>query len=375
MKLNILFISSWFPSRVHSTLGNFVVAHAEAASLFNNVCVLYIKGDDIRQIEVEEQMHQNIKIVRVYYPKNQWLTGRLRAFKKGMNVYKEAAIRFDLVQLNMVWNEGWQAVYLKKFYQLPFVISDNWTGYHPEQRSELPWHIKMYMKWVANQAAMLLPVTKHLESAMRNLGFSKPSSIVANAVDLSTFQPNEIATDTTRFLHISHLDQAHKNIAGILNVWKKFADHHSNVHLSIGGDGDWKHWESEAKKRDIDFNSITFFGPQDKNGVAHLMQNSHCLVLFSNYENLPLVMVEAMACGLTVVATSVGGIAEHITQHPYHKLIERQQEQQLFDALVDTQREVAQVDRIAIHRYAVDHFSLESVGQAFSKAYNTVINA
>ncbi|MBI1267386.1 MAG: glycosyltransferase [Cryomorphaceae bacterium] len=373
MKLNILFISSWFPSRVHPTLGNFVVAHAEAAALFNDVSVLYIKGDDVNKIEIEEEQHHEIQIIRVYYPKEKKFIGRLQALKAGMEVFGKADKKFDVVQLNMVWNEGWQAVYLKKKYKLPFVISDNWTGYHPEQRTPQPWHVRKYMKWVANQAALLLPVTRHLEKAMRNLGFNKPSIIIPNAVDLSTFKPNNIPTETVRFLHISHLDQEHKNIAGILIVWSQFAAHRSDVHLAIGGDGDWQYWQAEAFKRNIPSASISFFGPQNKQGVAKLMGENHCLVLFSNYENLPLVMVEAMACGLSVIATSVGGIAEHITNHPYHKLIERKQEKQLLVALEQTASEVNEVDRASIHRYAIEQFGLDAVGKAFTNAYLSVL--
>ena len=43
---NILFLSSWFPSKVHSTLGNFVKYHALSASKFNNIHVLYIVADE-----------------------------------------------------------------------------------------------------------------------------------------------------------------------------------------------------------------------------------------------------------------------------------------------------------------------------------------
>ena len=43
---NVLFLSSWYPSRVHTTLGNFVRYHALAASKYNSINVLYIVADD-----------------------------------------------------------------------------------------------------------------------------------------------------------------------------------------------------------------------------------------------------------------------------------------------------------------------------------------
>ena len=36
---NVLFLSSWFPSRVHTTLGNFVKYHAHSSAKFNNIFV------------------------------------------------------------------------------------------------------------------------------------------------------------------------------------------------------------------------------------------------------------------------------------------------------------------------------------------------
>ena len=44
-KHNILFISSWYPSRIMPTDGNFNEKFAEASALYNNVFAIHVVGD------------------------------------------------------------------------------------------------------------------------------------------------------------------------------------------------------------------------------------------------------------------------------------------------------------------------------------------
>jgi glycosyltransferase involved in cell wall biosynthesis len=55
-----------------------------------------------------------------------------------------------------------------------------------------------------------------------------------------------------------------------------------------------------------------FAGIQDKNALRHILWNSDVLVLPSRAEALGVVLLEALAAGLPVVATNVGGIPEII---------------------------------------------------------------
>ena len=374
-KLHVLFLSSWFPSKTHPTLGNFVQRHAEAVALFANITVLYLsKNNKTSAFEIEDEVEGNVRIVRVYYRSNGMLfRSRIQALKKGIAHINFNQNKPDIVQLNMVWPEGWQALFIQRKWKIPFVISDNWTGYHPNERSPLPFHVKRYMRFIANRSKLLLPVTMQLEKAMRALGFNKSSVIVPNVVNTAYFK-NEKKNEIHTYVHLSHLDNEHKNIEGILSAWKIFSDQTEDVILELGGDGDIPHWKKRSLEIGIRKNSITFFGTLDQQEVAKKMNASHTFVLFSNYENLPLVMIEAMASGMNVIATRVGGIAEQMGFCKWNKLIDAKNEAQLLHALNESHSELNEINREEISEYATNHFSFEAVGKQFMNAYEQALN-
>jgi len=60
---------------------------------------------------------------------------------------------------------------------------------------------------------------------------------------------------------------------------------------------------------------ITFTGVLNKNRVAELNRKSNGLILPSYYEGLPLVIFEAMACGIPVVMTDLPGIRDWVSEN------------------------------------------------------------
>ena len=129
---NVLFLSSWYPSRVHNTLGNFVKYHALASSKYNSINVLYIVADDkVKNYEIDYFKDHEIATTIVYFKRGIFkYLNYLIAFIKGFNfLTKKKSIKFDIVHMNIMHPGIWQALFLKWRFKIPFIVSENWHGF------------------------------------------------------------------------------------------------------------------------------------------------------------------------------------------------------------------------------------------------------
>lgn len=82
------------------------------------------------------------------------------------------------------------------------------------------------------------------------------------------------------------------------------------VRLAIIGNGDLEHaLLTKLKSSNIDF---VYLGKQPPEMIPKIMNCLDVLILPSKNEGLPMVTLEALACGINVVASNVGGIKESI---------------------------------------------------------------
>jgi glycosyltransferase involved in cell wall biosynthesis len=103
------------------------------------------------------------------------------------------------------------------------------------------------------------------------------------------------------------------------------------------------------------------------------MHDSHAFVLFSNYENLPCVILEAMSCGRPVIATDVGGVREHLTPKRGY-LISKRDEQELENSMLRCADEYQKFNPEELRKYAVDHFSVNAIASQFDALYREALN-
>lgn len=112
-----------------------------------------------------------------------------------------------------------------------------------------------------------------------------------------------------RIVTVARLVKEKNFLCAIAAVRRLVTEHHfSNILYRIVGDGDLA---EELKQAAIDLRGcITFVGALSHQTVIEELNSADIFLLTSDEEILPVVLMEAQACGLPVVATDVGAVRE-----------------------------------------------------------------
>ncbi|MFM7681690.1 MAG: glycosyltransferase family 4 protein [Bacteroidota bacterium] len=383
-KFKVLNICSWYPNEFKPTLGNFVQKHAEAISLFNEVVTLSIFPDETsNEHRVVLNSRNQLEEVIIYYPKkttgfplNKFLNfmAHRKAFKLGFNIVKEKIGFPEIVHLNIVYPLGIWAYWLKKRFRIPYVVTENSSGFHVQSDHAYPKPIMKLCQLVLRNAAYLLPVSKNLKENLKQLSPSSQFEIISNVVDENLFllkvKQNE---EVKRLIHISTGVDEIKNLSGILRVMNELKNNQVNVTLDIVSDGDIEYAKLLASELNL-MNYVNFHSTKTTSEVAEMIQNADALLMFSNYENFPCVIAEAMMCGKPVISSNVNGIPEHV-HHFNGMLVNPRDEKALESAIVSFVRNEVNFNSEEIREYAMDNFSYSEVGRKFTEIYTKVLGS
>jgi len=242
----------------------------------------------------------------------------------------------------------------------------------------------MVRKWLSRrvvaQAAALHTVSDNLRQAMQALGISNPHTVVIpNVVDTQLFRPPLPYPERSgqRLLHVAAFNEAAKNLTGLLRVLARLKEQRPDISLRVAGYGpDEAHVLRTAQQLGLLQGTVQFLGKLPPADIAHEMQQANCLVLFSNYENLPCVLIEAQASGLPAVATRVGGVPELLpADGRFGLLVPPGDEAALADALLSALENPAQFSPALMRTHAEAAFSYTAVGQQFALLYRAILPA
>lgn len=361
----VLWFTPWFPSRVHSTLGNFIERHAHVAGLEADVEVIHFTTEPTDSCIIKPIEKQGLNGIHIFKPSG--LKGWCQLIMiiiSQLNRKKPAIIHLN------IFHESWWIALIARIICPNSVIfcSEHWTGYHNGAFEELSWWRRKAIGLAASLVDIFLPVTRHLGHSMqdtikKNISFQ----ILPNVVDdkIFTFCPEKDLKYT--FLHVSTLDFNHKRPDVILRSFARLVEEFPQITLAIGGDGDVRPLKQLASRLGVE-HLVTFFGEKTSPEIAALMQESAYLVLYSKFENFPCVIAEAWMCGVPVIASDVGGIAEWLIPET-GILINPKEESELYEAMKKVVTGEICFDRFQIAKYATEHFSYGALRMRLHKLY------
>ncbi len=366
----IVFLARWYPHRYDSMFGLFVQRHAEAVAMFHDVTVVYVHADEKAKEKFEISRHTENKVdtIRVYYKKNNNKIVNILRFFRANKSALSLLDHIDIIHVHVLTRLGVIALLEKKLHNIPYIITEHWSRYLPG--NDFSGGIRKFItRKVVKEASSVTTVTKNLGNAMKaHKLFNDNYIVLPNVVDTELFVPISHDNNPIKIIHISCFENKSKNISGLLDSLRIVKDRDVDFQCEMIGDGmNFEAMKTYCTQLKLDGN-VTFKGLLEGKELATALASSDFLVLSSNYENMPVVIIEALSCGIPVVSTDVGGIHE-VIDNENGILVPPSDSVRLAEAIMTMINKYKTYNTETLRAPIAERYSMEKVGQLLSHYY------
>lgn len=206
---------------------------------------------------------------------------------------------------------------------------------------------------------------------------------IVNGVDTERFSPKpEIKQDIRKKLGLKKNSlcigtvgslRSVKNHSLLISACKTISSNFDQVEVLIVGEGPLEsHLIQEVKTLGLS-EKIHFAGGQPN--IPEILSTLDIFVLPSLSEGMPNAVLEAMACGIPVIATSVGGVPEVIEDGKNGILITSKDKESLIQALTKLIQDREKRYRLGVEgrRRVLSHFSLKKMVSEYQTLYESLM--
>jgi glycosyltransferase involved in cell wall biosynthesis len=364
----VLVLPKWYPWPERPVFGLFCREHARAAALRHDVRVLAFRPERMAGRSVFRHWadpDEPVVTERLVYRRPALRPAAMATQLVGMaavlRAWRRDGWRPDVIHAH-VFEAGFPAVLLGRRLGVPVVVSEHFTAF---QRGLVTGYDRFVARAAFRGAALVCPVSEDLRRQLERVEPRARYRVVPNPVDTTVFHPGARSRGgEIRLLNVGALAEK-KRHADLLDAVALLRARGLPVTLDVVGDG-----ELAAELAARAGEGVRLLGARPPAEVAELMRAADLFVLPSRFENLPVVLLEALASGLPVVATAVGGVPE-IVDAAAGRLVSPGGPAALADAIADAAGRT--FDRAALARRARERYSLEAVGAAWDEIYARVI--
>ena len=381
-KINILFLPKWYPNRLDPFDGNFIENYAHAIKKHCSIKVLFVHSDtSLKQpYELIDKNNKEIREVRVYFKSPQY---KLSIINKIITVlrYKRAqeigfkhlaGEQIDLCHIHVLTRSSWLALRLKKRFNIPFVISEHWSGYHKKLGGYKGFFKKWFTNKIVKESRAIHTVSTHLKKAMQAHRLIGNYTVIPNVVDTSIFKVREKNNLDTEIIYVGNLLQQPKRILDIIEIFAQIVEKYPAALLSIYGEGkDEDDCKKLIKKLHLSQN-VFLRGVRNREEIAEAIGESDFLLLFSAYENQPCVINEAQSCGIPVVVPTIPGISELMSEE-LGITFPTNDKNAFKSSVIEMIEKHRTYNRDTIRKSAIQRFSEEEIGKNFLSLYQKAL--
>lgn len=382
----ILIIPSWYPPDG----GYFFKEHSEALQKKGwevDVLVNRLVGvrkliqaglSSLRPYRVGEE--NGLRVIRASYlkvPGNEkynilaWARHTARIYRR----YEKQFGRPDLILAHSVTWAGYASYLLKQKYGIPYVIVEHrsffvWSTEEARQMVK-SYHVPLF-ELAYNHCEKLIPVSDSLRKGIEVLvpAALERSMVIPNMIreDLFLPPPEPRKTSPFVFLWAGRLEHV-KGVDLLLRAVKSLSDL-TDLQFSVrlAGKGSLRE-ELELLASNLGISDrVIFLGRLSRDEMQKEMQEANCKVLPSRYEAFGVVLIEAMATGLPLIAIRSGG-PDSIVTPDNGLLIERENSDDLAEAMQEMMANIKAYSAKKIRAQCLKRYGDSSVMEQYNQLF------
>ena len=385
--MKLLWLASWYPNKLTPYNGDFIMRHAEAAGIFDDITVIHvvrdIKGEITQDVHIEKVIKGRLEEWIIYYYSNatiplvQKLVSAMRFRKVFRNAIKSCIQekgKPDLVHIHVGMNAGLLAGWLKREYQIPYVVSEHWTGFLDEATDRfehLPSYIRRSWKRIGNSADAVHFVSDHLRKNYLKKINCQSTIVIPNVVNTSIFKPaHERPGAEPVFIHISGMDER-KNPEHMLAAFSIVRKEFPAARLKIFGS---RRQEIISILQELELTDFVEIHEEVSQEVlAFHTRQSIASILYSDCETFGCVIIEANACGIPVIVSDIPVFHETVEDNVNGLFVPPRQPGKLAEKMIEMIHRNTLFDHASIAARAKSRYSYVIVGKQISLWYRSVL--
>ncbi len=225
--------------------------------------------------------------------------------------------RAELIHVQCVSPSAWFALQASRILRIPLVVTlqgeltMDATGLY--QRSATARHVLRGVLRHADHVTACSQATLREAEAWFGQSLGDRGTVIHNGVRVSDFSGASPSASAEPYIFAIGRHVPQKGFDVLLDAFARLvADPSFHHRLVIAGDGPERS-ALERRARDLGLDErVTFVGPTDRPRTASLFRGADVFVMPSRHEPFGIVNLEAMAAGVAVVATDVGGVSEFV---------------------------------------------------------------
>lgn len=291
-----------------------------------------------------------------------------------------AARRVDLVHLHASWDASFTrkavALGICRATRRPAVLHIHGGGLHREldRTGRLGEARRAAIRWALRDADAVVALTPTWADGLRDMAGGRTIEIIPNAPDLSGPRRIGRVNGSRTILFLGHLYRE-KGVFELIDAVARLAPERPGLNVVIAGAGrERDNLMAHARSLGLDDRTVQLPGWIGPDRKAELLASAAVFALPSYEEGLPLALLEAMAVGVPIVATAVGGIPDAVVDERDGLLIEPRDVDGLTDALARVLDDDALAARLseAGRERAESEFSTDALARRVEAVYRGV---